>query len=846
MFQINARRTSLLRTPINQSNEISASKHTQEGGPLHRKQQKSNASMTTESAARQQIDEQFETKNQVDTSYLPDEEYQDVQSYWEASNYLSTAQIYLKENPLLSEPLKADHIKPRLLGHFGTSVGLNLVYTHLNRVIRKKDLDVLFVTGPGHGGPANVAQTYMEGTYSEVYPKITQNSAGLKALFRQFSTPGGIPSHASANTPGSINEGGELGYCLVHAFGAVFDNPNLIAATVVGDGEAETGPLEGSWKCVNFLNPIRDGAVAVLPILHLNGYKISGPTVYARYSDERLSSLFRGHGYDVHIVAGDDPKMIHNLLAKTLDIIFDRIREIQKKARESKTVEDILWPMIVLRTPKGWTGPVVVDGKQVQGTFRSHQVPLTEVRNSEEHLRLLESWLKSYHPDQHFTSEGDLKQRLKEFAPKGERRMGAKGNTGIPDFKRYAYEVKAPGSELKPSTVKLGELMRDIYAENPTNFRLFCPDETNSNKLGAVFDTQDRCLVSKILENDEKVSPNGRVMEVLSEHLCHGWLEGYNLTGRHGLFATYEAFALIVGSMAAQHAKWLEVCIKELPWRKPIPSFNILLTSTCWRNDHNGFSHQGPGLMDVILNKKSSVARIYLPPDANCLLSVADHCFRSTNYINTIIIDKQPQLQYLNMEDAIAHCAAGAGIWEWANSKGLNGKPDIVMASAGDIPTQELLAAVDWLHKNAPELKLQVVNVVDLMSLYHPDQHPHGMRDERFNQLFFDDVEVVFAFHGYTSAVHHIIHGRNQPQRFHVRGYQENGTTTTPFMMTILNEISRFHLAQLAIKKTKSNVSGKEALLSKLQSMITDSINYAYQHFEDSNEISRWKWQSSI
>eukprot|EP01117_Protostelium_nocturnum_P016552 TRINITY_DN6576_c0_g1_i1.p1 TRINITY_DN6576_c0_g1~~TRINITY_DN6576_c0_g1_i1.p1 ORF type:complete len:855 (+),score=228.10 TRINITY_DN6576_c0_g1_i1:118-2565(+) len=807
-----------------------------------------------ETEAKLELKEQYEEGRntvELDLNHLSKEEYELIQGYWEASNFLSTGQIYLKENPLLLEPLSIQHIKPRLLGHFGTSVGLNFIYTHLNRMINQLDLNLLFVTGPGHGGPANVAQTYLEGSYSEIYPKISRDISGMRSLFRQFSTPGGIPSHASPNTPGSINEGGELGYCLSHAFGAVLDEPSLIAVTVVGDGEAETGPLEGSWKGIDFLNPITDGAV--LPILHLNGYKISGPTVLARKDDESLNQLFTGHGYQVFFVSGDDPKQVHNRFAKTLEVAFQLISKIQKESRSSKKVSETpKWPLIILRTPKGWTGPIVIDGKQVEGTFRSHQVPLSEVKNSPEHLAILEEWLKSYNPHKHFTKEGKLVESLQKLAPKGDRRMGANpiANAGVqkalnlPDFKQYAYSVEKPATSLEPSTLKLGHFLRDIYSKNPTNFRLFCPDETNSNKLGAVFETQERCLVSKIRRNDERVSPNGRVMEVLSEHLCEGWLEGYTLTGKHGLFATYEAFALIVASMASQHAKWLDVVSSELKWRKPIPSLNILLTSTCWRNDHNGFSHQGPGFMDVILSKKASVARVYLPPDANCLLSVADHCFKSKSYINVIIIDKQPQLQYLSIEDAVQHCKDGAGTWKWAGSPNLGEeKPDIILASAGDIPTQEIVAAADWLRTHVPKLKFRVVNVVDLMSLYDFTEHPHGLGNEKFSELFGEDIHVVFAFHGYAGAIHHLLHGRHNPSRFHVRGYQENGTTTTPFMMTILNEISRFHLADLVLKWVDKSSFDTIALRNTLQREIEDNVNYAHENFQDKDEITNWRWK---
>ncbi|MCL4544353.1 MAG: phosphoketolase family protein [Chloroflexi bacterium] len=769
--------------------------------------------------------------------------------YWQAANYLTVGQIYLQDNPLLREPLKPEHIKPRLLGHWGTSPGLSLLYVHLNRIICARDLDAIFLAGPGHGGPALVANVYLEGTYSEIYPEISTSVEGMHRLFRQFSTPGGIPSHVSVTTPGSIHEGGELGYVLMHALGAAFDNPDLVVVAVVGDGEAETGPLAGSWKGTSFLNPARDGAV--LPVLHLNGYKIGGPTVLARSPDVEVRAFLEGQGYEVHFVEGDDPATIHQTLAATLDHCFDRIGNIQHEARARGVTSRPQWPCIVLRTPKGWTGPVEVDGAPMEGTFRAHQVPLARVRTDREQLAALEQWLRSYSPETLFDESGKLAPALAVLAPTGERRMGANphANGGkltvpldLPDFRRYALPVKAPAFERHESTRQLGLLLRDLFVHstNEANFRLFCPDETNSNRLGAVFEVEQRCFVGPLVDVDDRVSPAGRVMEVLSEHLCEGWLEGYTLTGRHGLFATYEAFAMVSASMLVQHTKWLEEGIK-LPWRAPIPSLNVLLTSTCWRNDHNGFSHQGPGLIDVLLTKRGTVARIYLPPDANCLLSVADHCFRSKNYVNLIVIDKQPQLQYLTMDEAIAHCTRGASVWQWAsNDEGY--EPDVVLAAAGDIPTMEVLAAAEWLQQHIPELKVRVVNVVDLMGLFPREFHPHGMREAAFIDLFTEDEPVVFAFHGYQRAIHEVIHGRPHPDRFHVRGFTEQGTTTTPFTMVVLNEMSRYHLAMEALRRSPRVRPRAHALIAELQRHIDEAIAYATQHLEDVPEIRDWIW----
>jgi xylulose-5-phosphate/fructose-6-phosphate phosphoketolase len=771
-----------------------------------------------------------------------------LDAYFRAANYLTVGQIYLQDNPLLREPLRPEHVKPRLLGHWGTSPGLNLLLSHLNRLILRDDLNVLFMAGPGHGGPAMVANAYLEGTYSEIYPHITRDEAGLRRLFRQFSTPGGIPSHAGPQTPGSIHEGGELGYVLSHAFGAVFDQPDLIVAAVVGDGEAETGPLEGSWKGISFLNPVRDGAV--LPILHLNGYKIAGPTVLGRASDADIERLLAGHGYRVHFVSGTDPAEVHQQLERTFDECFRSIQSIQSNAREVGVVDARpAWPLLVLRTPKGWTGPREVDGKLVEGTFRSHQVPVSDVRNNSQHLQILEQWLRSYRPEELFDAHGVLLPELAELAPRGQRRMSANpaANGGklsqrlhLPPLEEHALAVEQPGTELHESTRQLGLLLRDVYRDNPKSFRLFCPDETNSNRLGAVFEDQDRCMISPPQTGDDHVSAAGRVMEVLSEHNCQGWLEGYTLTGRHGLFATYEAFALIVASMATQHAKWLEAC-RHLPWRAPVPSLNYLLTSTCWRNDHNGFSHQGPGFMDTILSKKGSIARIYLPPDANCLLVTAEHCLKSQDYVNLIIIDKQPQLQWLDLAAARKHCEAGASVWGWASSHP-NRAPDIVLACAGDTATLETLAAAAWLRARAPELAVRVVNVVDLMTLPPADQHPHGMSTERFEELFTHQTHVVFAFHGYPGAVHQLLHGRPHPERFHVRGYREEGTTTTPFDMVVLNQTSRFHLAMLALKNAKHAPDYAEQLVRDCSAALASHTEYVRACFEDLPEIRDFRW----
>jgi xylulose-5-phosphate/fructose-6-phosphate phosphoketolase len=774
-----------------------------------------------------------------------------MQRYWQAANYLTVGQIYLKDNPLLREPLDPSHIKPRLLGHWGTSPGLSLIYVHLNRLIREHDQDAIYLAGPGHGGPAVLANVYLEGTYSEVYPDVSQDAAGMRRLFRQFSTPGGVPSHVSVPTPGSIHEGGELGYVLTHAFGAAFDNPDLLVAAVVGDGEAETGPLEGSWKSISFLNPVRDGAV--LPILHLNGYKIANPTVLGRASDDEVRKLLEGHGYAVRFVEGDNPPYVHQAFAATLDTCYEEIRAIQHEARENGISGRPLWPAIVLRTPKGWTGPGEVNGLPVEGTFRSHQVPLADVRTDPEQLVMLEEWMRSYHPKELFDAEGRLVEELAALAPEGERRMGSNPHTNggrvlmdldLPDFRDYAIEVPTPATVRRESTRRLGEMLRDTFVRNARqqNFRLFCPDETNSNRLGAVFEVEDRCLVGKTLSIDDHVAPSGRVLEVLSEHLCEGWLEGYLLAGRHGLFATYEAFAMIPASMIVQHTKWLEEAT-NLPWREPISSLNILLTSTAWRNDHNGFSHQGPGLIDVMLSKRGTVARIYLPPDANTLLSVADHCLRSRNYVNLIAIDKQPQLQWLDMDAAIEHAAAGASIWEWASNVPEGEEPDVVLGCAGDIPTLETVAAAHWLRMHAPELKVRVVNVVDLMTLFPREFHPHGMSETRFVELFTANKPVVFAFHGYRRAIHEIVHGHVDVDRFHVRGFSEQGTTTTPFDMVVLNGMSRFHLAAEALRRSaRQREDRAPTLISSLEASNSRATAYSREHLEDPPEIRDWVW----
>lgn len=770
-----------------------------------------------------------------------------LDAWWRAANYLTIGQIYLQANPLLREPLKPEHIKPRLLGHWGTSPGLSFVYAHVSRLIRHTGQDAIYLTGPGHGGPALVAAGYLEGAYTEIYPEVTLDEPGMHRLFRQFSSPGGIPSHVSVTTPGSIHEGGELGYVLVHAFGAVLDNPDLLAVAVVGDGEAETGPLEGSWKGISFLNPARDGAV--LPILHLNDAKISGPTVLGRKDPEEVRGLLRGHGYEVIEVSGDDLPGMHHRFAAALAEAWGRIRAIQRAAREGdwdRTRPH--WPLIVLRSPKGWTGPEFVDGVRIEGTFRAHQVPLSGVRDNPEHLALLEQWLKSYRPEELFDSIGAPVPLVGEQSPTGDLRMSANrhANGGVltrdldlPDFRDYAVDVPRPAVSRAESTRRLGELMRDIYTRNPDRFRLFSPDEANSNRLGAVFEVTDRAFMERVTPDDVAIGPDGRVMEVLSEHNCHGWLEGYTLTGRHGLFATYEAFAMVSASQTVQHSKWLEEAA-HLPWRAKVPSLNVLLTSTAWRNDHNGFSHQGPGLIQTVLTQRGTVSRVYLPPDANCLLSVADHCFRSKSYINLIVIDKQPQLQWLTMDEALTHCERGAGIWDWAGTDDGASDPDIIMACAGDVVTMETVAAAQLLRDRLPGMRVRVVNVVDLMTLVRPKDHPHGMSDTLFTELFTDTVDVVFAFHGYPGAIHQLVHGRPDADRFRVRGFIEQGTTTTPFDMTVRNKASRYHLVMDAINNARRLPQGAADLKAWCESQLARHERYVVEHLEDMPEVRDW------
>ncbi|MCI0141671.1 phosphoketolase family protein [Arthrobacter bambusae] len=789
------------------------------------------------------------------------EDFELLNRYWSAANYLTVAQIYLQENPLLREPLLPHHIKPRLLGHWGTSPGLSLIYAHLNRLIKRTSAEILFVAGPGHGGPAVVANLYLEGTYSEIYPKAGMDLQGLRRLVRQFSTPGGIASHVGPATPGSIHEGGELGYSLMHATGAAMDNPGLIVACVIGDGEAETGPLEASWKAPSFLNPARDGAV--LPILHLNGYKISGPTVLGRRSDEDVEALLRAHGWDPVTVSGDDPRLVHRALAAAMDGAYGSIRELQSTARSQGVHAPAPWPAIILRTPKGWTGPAVVDGVPVEGTFRSHQVPLANVRENPEHLTQLEAWMRSYRPESLFDNTGRFVTEVAALAPEGSLRMGAaragRGGTGtaleIPELERYAVPASPRGSIILETTRPLGELLRDIYIATAADarFRLFCPDETNSNRLGAVFEATDRCLLEPARAFDhalaeDHVSPGGRVMEVLSEHLCQGWLEGYLLTGRHGLFASYEAFAMVSASMTVQHAKWLQHA-RELEWHAPVPSLNILLTSTCWRNDHNGFSHQGPGLIDTVLSLSGTVTRVYLPPDANTLLVTADHILRSKDYVNLVVVDKQPHPQYLTLEEARRHAAAGASIWSWAGNEQTDGAravPDVVLACAGDIPTQETLAAAWLLQGHLPGLVVRVVNVMDAMILPPRDTHPHGLSGEKFEELFTADGEVIMAWHGYARALHQLLHGRPRPERFHVRGYNEQGTTTTPFDMVVLNKMSRYHLVLEALRRVHRQVMGADELVDFCRRQLDAHTRYILEHFEDLPEIRDWVWTPPV
>ena len=773
-------------------------------------------------------------------------ELEQLDAYWRAANYVSVGQIYLLDNPLLRETLRPEHVKPRLLGHWGTTPGLNFVYAHMNRVIRNWDLNAIYVMGPGHGGPAAVANAYLEGTYSELYPEIGLNADGLAKLFRQFSFPGGIPSHVAPETPGSIHEGGELGYALSHAYGAVFDNPDLLCCCIVGDGEAETGPLATGWHSNKFLNPVTDGAV--LPILHLNGYKIANPTVLARIGDDELTSLLEGYGHSVHWVDGDEPHAMHRRMAEVLDAVVDEIAQIQRAARVDGNTERPRWPAIVLRTPKGWTGPKEVDGLQTEGTWRSHQVPLADVRGNKDHLAQLVTWLQSYRPEELFDENGTLVPELSALPPKAHRRMSAnphanggllRQDLSLPDFRDYAVPVEDRAAKLSEATRVLGEYLRDVIALNPSRFRLFGPDETASNRLGAVFETTTRAWDAETLPSDDHLAPDGRVMEVLSEHQCQGWLEGYLLTGRHGLFNCYEAFIHIIDSMFNQHAKWLK-STATIPWRRPISSLNYLLSSHVWRQDHNGFSHQDPGFIDHVVNKKAEIIRVYLPPDANCLLSVADHCLRSRHYVNVIVAGKQPALDYLTIDEAILHCTRGLGIWEWASND--DGDPDVVLGCCGDVPTLEALAAVDILRRELPGLKLRVVNVVDLMRLQPSSEHPHGLSDSEFDTLFTTDKPVVFAYHGYPWLIHRLTYRRTNHANIHVRGYKEEGTTTTPFDMVMLNDLDRFHLVLDVIDRVP-NLRQHAAGLR--QQMVDERLRcraYTREHGEDAPEVAGWTW----
>jgi xylulose-5-phosphate/fructose-6-phosphate phosphoketolase len=786
------------------------------------------------------------TPSQAVSRPLDAEELARIDAYWRAANYLSVGQIYLLDNPLLHEPLAIEQIKPRLLGHWGTTPGLNFLYAHINRVIRREDLNAIFVTGPGHGGPALVANTYLEGTYSEIFPHIGSDEEGMRRLFRQFSFPGGIPSHVAPETPGSINEGGELGYSLMHAHGAALDNPDLLVCCVVGDGEAETGPLATSWHSNKFLDPITDGAV--LPILHLNGYKIANPTVLARIPEQELRGLLEGYGYAPRFVSGSDPQEMHQLMAATLDEVTGEIARLQRQARERNDPTRPTWPMIVLRTPKGWTGPKEVDGVQVEGTFRAHQVPLAEVRTNAQHRAMLESWMRSYRPQELFDDTGALRPELQALAPRGERRMGANphANGGLlakplelPDFRSYAVEVPAPAASFAEATRVLGTFLRDVIAQNPHTFRLLGPDETVSNRLTAVFEKTDRAWDAETVPGDDHLAPDGRVMEVLSEHLCQGWLEGYLLTGRHGLFNCYEAFTHIVDSMFNQHAKWLETTNK-ISWRAPIPSLNYLLSSHVWRQDHNGFTHQDPGFVDHVLNKKASIIRVYLPPDANCLLSVADHCLRSRQYVNVIVAGKQPALQYLTMEEAIIHCTRGLGIWEWAGTA--DSEPDVVLACAGDIPTLETLAAAAMLREHLPDLAVRVINVVDLMRLLPASEHPHGLSDAEFDALFTRSRPVIFAYHGYPWLIHRLTYRRANHDGMHVRGYKEEGTTTTPFDMVMLNDLDRFHLVMDVIDRVPGLSEPAATLRQHMGDERLRHRAYTREVGDDAPDVRDWVW----
>ena len=780
---------------------------------------------------------------------LSDDELRLINAYWRAANYLSVGQIYLLDNPLLREPLAAEHVKPRLLGHWGTTPGLNLIYAHLNRAIMQRDLNVIYITGPGHGGPGLVANTYLEGTYSETYPDIDRSEDGLRTLFRQFSFPGGIPSHVAPETPGSIHEGGELGYSLLHAYGAVFDNPDLLAVCVVGDGEAETGALATSWHSNKFLNPTTDGAV--LPILHLNGYKIANPTVLARLPRPELDDLLRGYGYDPQTVEGSEPADVHQQFAAVLDGCLDRMAEIQDDARTGQRKERVAWPMIVMRTPKGWTGPAMVDGKQMEGTFRAHQVPITDVRSNDAHRAALEAWMRSYRPEELFDDAGALMPELTALAPRGDRRMGANphANGGLllrdltlPDFRGYAVPVDGHGQTESEPTRVLGEYLRDVMRANAPhrNFRVVGPDETASNRLAALFEVTNRTWEDEIRPDDEFLAPDGRVMEVLSEHMCQGWLEGYLLTGRHGLFNCYEAFIHIIDSMFNQHAKWLKVT-RRIPWRRPIASLNYLLTSHVWRQDHNGFSHQDPGFIDHVVNKKAEVVRVYLPPDTNCLLSVADHCLRSRNYVNVMVAAKQPTPNWLDGESAALHCARGIGVWDWAGTAG-GEEPDVVMACAGDVPTLETLAAVDMLRTHFPALRVRVVNVVDLMRLQPESEHPHGLSDTEFDALFTTDRPVIFAYHGYPWLIHRLTYRRANHSNIHVRGYKEEGTTTTPFDMVMLNDLDRFHLVIDAIDRVPALASVGVSVRQEMEDRRALARAYTREVGDDIPAVRDWVW----
>lgn len=785
---------------------------------------------------------------------LSRQQLENINAYWRAANYLSVGQIYLYENALLKKPLTLRHIKPRLVGHWGTTPGLNFIYVHLNRLIKKLDLNVINITGPGHGGPGLVANAYLEGTYSEVYPDISQDEEGMRKLFKQFSFPGGIPSHVAPETPGSIHEGGELGYSLSHAFGAAFDNPDLLVACVVGDGEAETGPLATSWHSNKFLNPVHDGAV--LPILHLNGYKIAGPTVLARIPRKELESLFHGYGYKPYFVEGDDPVDMHQLMAARLDAAIADIQRIQRKARASSrkihdsTLNRPLWPMIILRSPKGWTGPKMVDGKLAEGTFRSHQVPMGDMSHSG-HVKILEKWMKSYRPRELFDKSGRLRPELAELAPAGERRMSANPNANgglllrdlrLPDFRDYAVDVPVPGSVDSEATRVQGLFIRDVVTFNSRNFRVFSPDETSSNRWGAVFEVTNRCSMAEIIPRDDHIAPDGRVMEMLSEHQCEGWLEGYLLTGRHGFFSCYEAFIHIIDSMFNQHAKWLKVA-NHIPWRRPIASLNYLLSSHVWRQDHNGFSHQDPGFIDHVVNKKAEVIRVYLPPDANTLLSVTDHCLRSRNYVNVIVAGKQPGPQWLDMDAAIKHCTAGIGIWSWA-SNDQAGEPDVVMACAGDVPTLEMLAAVALLRHYFPGLKVRVINVVDLMKLQPQSEHPHGLSDKDFDLLFTKDKPIIFAYHGYPWLIHRLTYRRTNHGNLHVRGYKEEGTTSTPFDMVVMNDLDRFHLVADVIDRVPGLGRRAAYVQQSLRDKLIEHKQYIAKYGEDLPQIRDWKWDT--